>query len=234
MLFDKIFKKIISFDKILLIGTIIFLLYHFNNKTIEGFKPRVTLYDENTPRWMKLVYNGSSIMPESSHTGVDFSPYLIAPDGPAWRFLLDAGRVPPSREIGRNPEEPRAGVPKACPQSDKPHGCHTLFEPHLGMIPRGYPDIFADLRDSGSINGDIIRPTLDPDDLLSGIGHDGEPFSEQERESLLRYFEGQKVVQVCGSLPSGTASTTRTTMDQYDIYKCDYDENGRLTYIKEN
>lgn len=221
----------LTFEEILLIGIIILLLYHFHFEKIEGL---VTLYTENTPRWMKLVADGTSIKPEAGYTGTDFSPHLIAPDdggtrdaGGTWRKWTTGGgdsRLPQPPEPGGG----RSGVPSACPEEDRPSGCGTLFEPHLNVIPRGYPDIFADQRDSGSIDGEIIRPALDPGNLE----FDGQPFTENQLDRMRNFWARYKTVMTCGSNPH--PERRRVSMSDYDVYKCDYDENNRLTYIKEN
>jgi len=194
-------------NKILIITLVIvfFLCRAPNFITIEGLDNPVTLYNENTPRWMRLMKDRRShrnIQPDSGDSGIDFSKYLL--------------------------DE----TPRRCPLDDKPPGCGSLSEPHLSRIPRGYPDIFADQRDSGGLPpARIIRPALDPDNLLrDGVN----PFTESDLETLLGYFENQKVVERCGSLvDGGTTRGRRRKMNQLNTYKCDYNEDGRLTYIQE-
>jgi hypothetical protein len=187
-------------NKILILILILIILYKYNNcMNIEGLESPVSIYNENTPRWMRLIDQNSGsnkLKPDNGHTGIDFTQYMI--DG--------------------------LGIPRQCPGTP-PQGCPRLYEPHLGSIPRGYPDMFADIRDSGSINGDIIRSALDPENLLTdGVN----PFSERELENLLNHFERQKRVPLCGSY------NDQEDYDEYDEYKCDYNEDGELTYIKVN
>lgn len=193
-------------EKILIIALVIgfFLLYHFNFITIEGLDHPVTLYNENTPRWMRLMKDRQSfraIQPDRGYTGIDFSKYLL--------------------------DE----TPRTCPDAEKPPGCGTLSEPHLGRIPRGYPDMFADHREGGaSAPARIIRPALDPDNLLrDGVN----PFTERDLEILLGYFERQKIVESCISPEDGSPATggRRQRMEYMNQYRCDYDEDGKLTYI---
>lgn len=192
-------------EKILIIALVFFLLYHFNFITIEGLDNPVTLYNENTPRWMRLMKDRgphSGIAPASGYTGIDFTDYLL--------------------------DE----TPRTCPADKKPPGCGTLSEPYLNKIPRGYPDIFADHRESGAAApARIIRPALDPDNLLrDGVN----PFTERDLEIMLGYFENQKVVETCGSPADGNAPRYGRSMRRGDMdtYKCDYDEDGELTYIR--
>ena len=196
-------------NKIVIITLVIvfFLLCRAPNFiTIEGLDNTVTLYNENTPRWMRLIKDRQSfrgIQPDRGYTGIDFSKYLL--------------------------DE----TPLRCPDADKPPGCPSLLEPHLGRIPRGYPDIFADHRDGGAADpAPIIHHALDPDNLLrDGVN----PFTESDLERLLVSFEGQKQVQRCGSPVDGvtTRGRRRGWTQQMNTYKCDYNEDGRLTYIQE-
>ena len=192
-------------EKILIIALVFFLLYHFNFITIEGLDNPVTLYNENTPRWMRLMKDRgphSGVKTPAGWTGIDFTDYLL--------------------------DE----TPRDCPEADKPPGCSTLSEPYLGRIPRGYPDMFADHREGGAIDTPIIRPALDPDNLLrDGVN----PFTERDLEVMLGYFERQKVVQRCGSPADGNNSRRRRLrQNDMDRYRCDYDESGKLTYIRDN
>ena len=115
---------------------------------------------------------------------------------------------------------------RRCP--NPPKGCGILFEPHLNGVPNGSGN---NIPGETTFHGDPLGDGLykaDMWDAMEYYGVDMNNLSPGDYASLIRYFERQKIVSTCGS-PIGVDEYGNQI---YDKYKCDYDTDGKLKFIK--